>query len=216
MKKCDSSTFLQHQCPDNKAKQRFHDQKMRQIYVFAPLMSGKQSKTMISQSKNATDLRFCNTDVRKTKQNNNFTIKKIRQFNVFAMLMSRKQSKTMISRPKCATVQRFCNTDVRKTKQNIDFTTKLRDSSTFLRHRCPESKAKQWFHDLKMRQFNVFAPVMSGKQNKTTISRSKNATIQRFCTTDVQKTKQNNDFTIKKCDRSTFLHHWCPENKAKH
>ncbi len=37
-------------------------------------MSGKQSKTTISRPKCATVLRFWNTDVRKTKQNNDFTI----------------------------------------------------------------------------------------------------------------------------------------------
>ena len=46
---CDSSTFLQHWCPENKAKQRFHDQNVRQFYVFGTLMSGKQSKTTISR-----------------------------------------------------------------------------------------------------------------------------------------------------------------------
>ena len=45
----DSSTFLQHWCPENKAKQRFHDQNVRQFYVFGTLMSGKQSKTTISR-----------------------------------------------------------------------------------------------------------------------------------------------------------------------
>ena len=48
----DSSTFLQHWCPENKAKQRFHDQNVRQFYVFGTLMSGKQSKTTISRYQN--------------------------------------------------------------------------------------------------------------------------------------------------------------------
>ena len=46
-KMCDSSAFLQHWCPENKAKQRFHDQHVRQFYVFGTLMSRKQNKTMI-------------------------------------------------------------------------------------------------------------------------------------------------------------------------
>ena len=66
--------FLQHWCPENKAKQRFPNQNVRQFYVFATLMSGKQCKTTISRPKCATVLCFCNTDVRKTKQNNDFTI----------------------------------------------------------------------------------------------------------------------------------------------
>ena len=66
----DSSTFSQHWCPENKAKQRFQSQNVRQFYVFATLMSGKQSKTTISRAKCATVLRFWNTNVWKTKQNN--------------------------------------------------------------------------------------------------------------------------------------------------
>ena len=66
-----------------------------------------------------------------------------------------------------------------------------------------------------VRQFYVFATLMSGKQSKTTISRPKCATVLRFCNTDVRKTKQNNDFTTKMCDSSTFLQHWCPENTVK-
>ena len=144
---CDSSTFLQHWCPENKANQRFEAQNVQQFYVFATLMSRKQSKTTIWSPKCATVLRFCNTDVRKTKQNNDFTTKmcdsstflqhwcpenkakqrfhdqNVRQFYVFETLMSGKQSKTTIWSPKCATVLRFCNTDVRKTKQNNDSTT---------------------------------------------------------------------------------------------
>ena len=45
----DSSTFLEHWCPENTVKQRFHDQNVRQFYVFGTLMSGKQSKTTISR-----------------------------------------------------------------------------------------------------------------------------------------------------------------------
>ena len=48
----DSSTFLEHWCPENKAKQRFHDQNVRQFYVFGTLMSGNQSKTTISWYRN--------------------------------------------------------------------------------------------------------------------------------------------------------------------
>ena len=66
-----------------------------------------------------------------------------------------------------------------------------------------------------VRQLYIFATLMSGKHCKTTISRPKCATVLRFCNTDVRKTKQNNDFTTKMCDSSTFLEHWCPENKAK-
>ena len=69
----DSSTFLQHWCPENKAKQRFSTQNVRQFYVFETLMSGKQSKTTIWRLTCATVLRFWNIDVRKTKQNNDST-----------------------------------------------------------------------------------------------------------------------------------------------
>ena len=62
----DSSTFLQHDVPENKAKQRFHEIFVRQFYVFATLMSGKHCKTTISRHFRSTVLRFCNTDVRKT------------------------------------------------------------------------------------------------------------------------------------------------------
>ena len=42
------------------------------------------------------------------------------------------------------------------------------------------------------------------------------STVLRFRNTDVRKTKQNNDFTKFSVDSSTFLQHWCPENKAFH
>ena len=119
----------------------------------------------------------------------------MRQFYVFETMMSGKQSKTKIWSPECATVLRFCNTDVRKTKQNNDFTTKMYDSSTFSQHWCPENIVKQRFHDQNVRQFYVFATLMSGKHCKTTIFNPKCATVLRFCSTDVRKTKQNHDST---------------------
>ena len=126
----DSSTFLQHWCPENIVKQRFHYQNVRQFNVFATLMSGKHCKTTISQPKCAT----C-------------------QFYVFATLMSGKHYKTTISRPTCATVLRFCNTDVRNTLQNNDFTKFSFDSSAFSQHWCPENTVKQRFHKVFVRQF---------------------------------------------------------------
>ena len=115
---CDSSTFLQHWCPENIVKQRFHNQNVRQFYVFATLMSGKHGKTTILRPTCATVLRFFSID-------------------------ARKHGKTMISRQNCATVLRFCNTDVRKTPFFNDFTTKMCDSSMFLQHGCPENTVKQ-------------------------------------------------------------------------
>ena len=93
-----------------------------------------------------------------------------------------------VSRPKCATVLRFCNTDVRKTAFFNDFTSKMWDSSTFLRHWCPENTVKQRFHEIFVRRFYVCATLMSGKHCKTTISRPKCVTALRFCNTDVWKT----------------------------
>ena len=81
------------------------------------------------------------------------------------------------------------------------------DSSTFLQHWCPENKAKQRFHDQHVRQFYVFATLMSRKHGKTTISQPKCATVQRFCNTDVRKTQFFNDFTALMCDSSTFVQH---------
>ena len=65
---CDRFSFLQHWCRENKAKHQFEDKHVRQYYAFAKLQSVKQSKAKIWSSKCATVLRFCNTDVWKTKQ----------------------------------------------------------------------------------------------------------------------------------------------------
>ena len=62
----DSSTFLQHWCPENIVKQLFHDIFVRQFYVFATLMSGKHCKTMISKMKTREALTFLT--VRKMKK----------------------------------------------------------------------------------------------------------------------------------------------------
>ena len=64
----DSSTFLQHWCPENKAKQRFHDQNVRQFYVFATLMTGKQSKTTISKMRFQEALAFWSVPNMKTRE----------------------------------------------------------------------------------------------------------------------------------------------------
>ena len=45
---CDSSTFLKHCVPENKAKQRFQQIAVRQFYIFATLCSRKQSETTLS------------------------------------------------------------------------------------------------------------------------------------------------------------------------
>ena len=65
---CDSSTFLQHWCPENIVKQRFHDQNVRQFYVFATLMSGKHRKTTISKMKTREALAFLTVRKMKTRE----------------------------------------------------------------------------------------------------------------------------------------------------
>ena len=67
-----------------------------------------------------------------------------------------------------STVLRFCNTDLRKTPFFNDFTTKMCDSSTFLQHWYPKNTIFHRFHDIFVRQFYVFATLMTGKYCKTT------------------------------------------------
>jgi len=146
---------------------------VRQFYVFATLVSWKQSKTTISLNFRSTVLRFCN-------------IKTIfvRQFYVFATLVSGKQNKTTISRNHHSTVPRFCNIKtifVRqfhvfatlmsgkhcKTTISLNFRRQFKvlatsrrfsfDSSTVLYHWCPENKAKQRCEGQNVWQFYVFA-----------------------------------------------------------
>ena len=64
----DSSTFLQHWCPENTVQRRFHEIFVRQFFFccFATLMSRKHCKTTVSRNFRSTVLRFCDTDVRKT------------------------------------------------------------------------------------------------------------------------------------------------------
>ena len=94
----------------------------------------------------------------------------VRQFYVFATLMSGKHCKTTISRPKCATVLRFCNTGVQKQSKTA---ISQNFCSTVLR-----------FGNIKtifVRQFYVFATLMSRKHCETTISLNFRSTVLRFC-----------------------------------
>ena len=69
---------LQHWCPENIVKRRFHEIFVRLFYVFATLMSGKHCNlknfdfTMFSFDF-STFSQHSATDVRKTKQSNDFT-----------------------------------------------------------------------------------------------------------------------------------------------
>ena len=76
---------LQHWCPENIVKQRFHEIFVRQFYVFGTLMSGKQSKTTIRRPKCATVLRFRYQNSAKAIFERQFYIlnKKCRKHRVF-------------------------------------------------------------------------------------------------------------------------------------
>ena len=66
---------------------------------------------------------------------------------------------------------------------------------------CPENKAKQRFERPNVRQFCIFATLMSGKQSKTTIRKPKCATVLRFCYQNTAKAIFERQFYIlgKKC-----------------
>ena len=89
-----------------------------------------------------------------------------------------------------STVLRFRNTDVRKTPFFNDLTTFSFDSSMFLQHWRPENTVKQRFHDIFVRQFYVFATLMSGKHCKTTISKMRFQEALAFWSVPNMKTRE--------------------------
>ena len=72
----DSSTFSQHWCPKNKAKQRFHEIFVRQFYVFATSRRFSFDSSTFSQH-------WCPEN--KAKQR--FEAQNVRQFYVFAIFL---------------------------------------------------------------------------------------------------------------------------------
>ena len=83
---------------------------VRQFYVFATLVSGKESKTTISLNFRSTVLRFCNIK----------TIL-VRQFYVFATWCAGKQSKTSIYKMKTKEALTFLTVRKLKTREALTF-----------------------------------------------------------------------------------------------